>query len=248
MPFADSAFENVWTRNDQPVASKAVARSWTWGPAPLASGLEVYTDAPDGTGKRLVQYFDKSRMEVNNTKLAPEDKWFVTNGLLTVELISGQMQIGDTKFVPSRSADIDIASDQDDVNAPMYSSFANVANTSLGLHPQPDKTKDGYATGVIDRAGNVTEDASKSKLPEAKIAYFEKVTGHNVPKVFLDFLNSSGMVRTGTTTANKAFLDPWLFAMGYPISDAYWANGQDWRRRSACADPGVRAPRANICA
>src|SRR6266545_2981366 len=61
MPFADGAFENVWTRNDQPVAAKQIARSWTWGPAPLATGLEVYTDAPDGTGKRLVQYFDKSR-------------------------------------------------------------------------------------------------------------------------------------------------------------------------------------------
>src|SRR5207249_1780454 len=53
MPFADSAFERVWLRNDQPVASQAVARSWTWGPAPLASGLEPYADAPDGSGMRL---------------------------------------------------------------------------------------------------------------------------------------------------------------------------------------------------
>src|SRR4051812_107793 len=47
MPFADSTFENVWSRNDQPVASKAVARSWMWGPAPLATGTEPYADAPD---------------------------------------------------------------------------------------------------------------------------------------------------------------------------------------------------------
>ncbi len=224
MPFADSAFENVWTRNDQPVAAKSIARSWTWGPAPLASGLETYTDAPDGTGKRLVQYFDKSRMEVNNSKLSPSDKWFVTNGLLTVELISGQMQIGNTRFVTGKPAAIDMASDQDDANAPTYASFVGVANTSLGLHPQPDRTKDGYATGVIDRAGKVTDDPTKSKLPEARISYFEKVTSHNIPKVFWDFLNSSGLVSTGTSTATKAFLDPWVFAMGLPISDAYWST------------------------
>src|SRR5690242_21789397 len=60
MPFADSAFETVWRRNDLPVATHAVARSWTWGPAPSASGLEAYADAPDGSGMRLVQYFAKS--------------------------------------------------------------------------------------------------------------------------------------------------------------------------------------------
>ncbi|MDQ5826407.1 MAG: hypothetical protein M3441_19625, partial [Chloroflexota bacterium] len=35
LPFADSAFESVWMRNDQLVAAKSVARSWTWGPAPM---------------------------------------------------------------------------------------------------------------------------------------------------------------------------------------------------------------------
>src|SRR5688500_13144579 len=59
LSFTDSAFESVWMRNDQPVASGAVARSWTWGPAPLAAGLEAYADAADGSGTRIVQYFDK---------------------------------------------------------------------------------------------------------------------------------------------------------------------------------------------
>src|SRR5207247_841685 len=83
LPFADSAFERVWMRNDQPVASRAVARTWTWGPAPLMAGLEPYAEAQDGSGMRLVQYFDKSRMEINNPRSSPDNKWFVTNGLLT---------------------------------------------------------------------------------------------------------------------------------------------------------------------
>jgi sortase (surface protein transpeptidase) len=170
-----------------------------------------------------VQYFDKARMEINNPALAPSDKWFVTNGLLTVELISGRMQLGDDKFENRKPATINIASDPDDNSAPTYSSFGTVSNTSAGEKRQADKSKDGYATGRINRQGEVRDDASK-RISEAKIAYFEKATGHNVPKVFWDFLNSTGPVHQGVNNTNKALLDPWVFAMGLPISDAYWGN------------------------
>lgn len=224
LPFADSAFETVWTRNDQLVAAKSASRSWTWGPAPLQAGLEAYTDAPDGSGKRLVQYFDKARMEINNPTLSPTDKAYVTNGLLTVELISGLMQVGNSRFVTQKPAAINLASDSDDPNAPTYASFGTVSNTSAGERRQPDKSNGGYAAQRIDRAGAVTDDPSKTKVPEAKVTYFDKSTGHNVPKVFMDYLTSAGAVRNGVGTANKPLLDPWVFAMGLPISDAYWAN------------------------
>jgi sortase (surface protein transpeptidase) len=223
LPFADSAFESIWTRNDQPVASGAAQRSWTWGPAPLVSGTEAYAEATDGSGKRLVQYFDKARMEINNPRLAPSSNSFATNGLLTVELISGRMQVGNSKFETRRPAGINIASDPDDGNAPTYSSFGTVANTSAGEHRQPDKSANGYATQRINRQGQVSDDPSK-QLPETRIAYYEKATGHNVPKVFLDFLTSTGPVRSGVVNVNKPLLDPWVFAMGLPIGDAYWAN------------------------
>ncbi len=224
-PFADGAFEVVWTRNDQPVAANAAARSWTWGPAPLASGYEPYAEATDGSGKRLVQYFDKARMEINDTKLAPTDKWYITNGLLTVELISGRMQTGNNKFETKQPAAINIASDPGDENAPTYSSFGTVSNTSAGEHRQPDKSAGGYASEEINRRGDVKDNAAH-KIAESKISYFEKATGHNVPKVFWDFLNSSGKVRSGVDNVTKPLLDPWVFAMGLPISDAYWATVQ----------------------
>lgn len=211
-------------RNDLPVASNIVARSWTWGPSPLAAGTEPYVDAPSGSGQRLVQYFDKSRMEINDPKGDPSGQWFVTNGLLTVELISGRVQTGNSAFETRKPADINIASDPDDPNAPTYSSFSAVSNTSAGEHRMPDNSKGGYATARINRAGAVSDDPSKRNLPQAKIAYYESATGHNVPKVFWDFLNSSGVVRVGMATADKPLLDPWVFAMGLPISDAYWAN------------------------
>ena len=222
-PFADSAFENVWMRTDAAGASHAADRSWTWGPSALSEGMEPYADAPDGSGQRLVEYFDKARMEINDSKADPTGKWFVTNGLLTVELISGRVQLGNSKFEDRKPADIPIASDGDDTNAPTYASFGRVSNTSAGAQPQPDSTGK-YATGRINKAGQVTQDTSKNNLALAKIVYYEKSTGHNVPKVFWDFLNSSTLVRSGRTNATKPFLDPWVFAMGLPISDAYWAT------------------------
>jgi hypothetical protein len=42
----------------------------------------------------MVQYFDKSRMEINNPNGDKNSPFYVTNGLLTVELMSGKIQVG----------------------------------------------------------------------------------------------------------------------------------------------------------
>ena len=104
--FGDPTFERVWNRTDLPVAAHQTTRTWFWGPAPATMMSETYLDAPDGSQQRLVQYFDKSRMEINNPAGNPNDPFYVTNGLLTVELISGNMQIGNTTFETRRPADI----------------------------------------------------------------------------------------------------------------------------------------------
>ena len=64
--FANPAFQRVWDRTNSLVAQGLVSRTWFWGPEPRAAAQEQYMDAPDGTQTRLVQYFDKSRMEINN--------------------------------------------------------------------------------------------------------------------------------------------------------------------------------------
>src|SRR5438270_9405380 len=86
--FGHASFQKVWERTDKLVASGQVKRSWYWGPTPGATMMEDYAEGQGG--KRLVQYFDKSRMEVNNPNGNPNDPFFITNGLLTVELISGK--------------------------------------------------------------------------------------------------------------------------------------------------------------
>ncbi len=112
--FAHPAFKRVWDRTNSIVASGQVSRTFFWGPAPGAAAQEQYVDAPSGTQTRLVQYFDKSRMELNNPTGDPNSPFFVTNGLLTIELISGQMQIGNNAFVNRFSANIPISGDIDD--------------------------------------------------------------------------------------------------------------------------------------
>ena len=63
-PFADAAFQSVWARTDKPVADGAVKRGYYWGPQPGAAKQEAYQQGTGGA--RLVQYFDKSRMEIND--------------------------------------------------------------------------------------------------------------------------------------------------------------------------------------
>ena len=105
-----------------------------------AAGRSVYEPYDEGSGRlHLVQYFDKSRMEINDVTADRNSKWFVTNGLLTVELVSGRVQFGNTRWLPKTGgpAPIPVASDADDANAPTYASFTNLANTVLGDHGCP---------------------------------------------------------------------------------------------------------------
>src|SRR6185437_10301965 len=96
-PIAGSAFSNVWARTDKPVASGAVQRTWLWGPEANTPALtESYAKSP--IASRTVQYFDKSRMELTDPNGDPTSPWYVTNGLLAKELVTGKMQVGDTAF------------------------------------------------------------------------------------------------------------------------------------------------------
>src|SRR5689334_16806784 len=80
-------FQRVWARADYPVQQGAAPRSWLWGPRANANIKEPDVDSPGG--QREVQYYDKARMEINDPNADRNSPWYVTNGLLVVELISG---------------------------------------------------------------------------------------------------------------------------------------------------------------
>src|SRR5689334_10426178 len=220
-PFLSSAFQRVWTRTDQLVADHTVGRSWFWGPEARTATQEYYKDAPNSM--RLVQYFDKSRMEINNPNGNPNDPFYVTNGLLVVELISGRLQVGNNDYEQRSPAEVNVSGDFNDPDAPTYRSFLNVANTSAGDHKTGDRTGQ-EATATINRAGTVGDDPAKATVPNVDFVHYEAGVGHNIPAAFWTFLNQSGPVLENGQVRQAALIDPWYYASGLPISEPYWAK------------------------
>jgi phosphate/phosphite/phosphonate ABC transporter binding protein len=216
--FADPAFQRVWERTDLPVAGHKVARTWFWGPGPNSDATQEKFEGHN----RLVQYFDKSRMEINDPNGDKNGKFYVTNGLLTVELMSGKIQTGATTFEDSVPANINMTGDDGDKLAPSYAAMARVSNAGID-HRAVDRTGK-FVIGTMNNVGFVANDPAKGNRPEGKIAYFENVTGHNIPQVFWDFLNQKGVVSVGGQTSTQALNDPWFYASGYPISEAYYVQ------------------------
>jgi hypothetical protein len=214
--FADLSFARVWQRTDQPIAQQRTTRSWMWGPSGWLARTESYVQA-DG-GLRQVQYFDKGRMEINNPQGDRDSQWFVSSGLLVNELISGKLQIGNTEFTLRSPANIVIAGDNDDPNAPTYASFAGVTDRYPG-----DRTGQ-IPADFINRAGAVSSYTGPQRA-ETRLAHFVPQTKHNIPQVFWNFVNASGPVYEQGQYRTQTLMN-WVFVLGYPISDAYWVRVQ----------------------
>lgn len=213
--FASPRFQQVWDAADRPVAQGQTSRSWTWGPSPWLDYREFYRQSPNGL--RQVQYFDKSRMEINNPNTTTGPLGGVTNGLLPVELISGRVKLGDGTGEDQNEqrtpANIAIAGDptKDNPNAPTYASFRNVATTD---NPYRDQNKVGQRVGAtFSKDGAVGFRQDLADKPGTEIVVYETTTGHNVPKVFNDFRNNLPGV-------------PAIAAFGLPITDAYWISAK----------------------
>ena len=119
---ANNNFQRTWDRPDKPVSMGLVNRTWMWGPQAFTdSMMESYENSPGG--ERMVQYYDKSRMEINDPSGDSTSPWYVTNGLLVVELMTGAMQVGDNKFEKRLPAEVNVSGDADDLTAPTYETF-----------------------------------------------------------------------------------------------------------------------------
>ena len=219
-PFVDAAFTTLWTRTDQPVAGHQATRTGLWGPAPGPAKREAYAEGSGGV--RLVQYFDKGRMEINNPNADPTAPGFVTGGLLSVELISGRLQTGNTRFENRAPAQIPLASDRDDPAAPTYAAFAAVSSLIGGEHQAPSAV--GSAVDqAIARDGSVTPFGAAAGYGLTYASY-EPLTHHNVADVFWRFLNSTGPVQTAAGLTDAPLFNPRYALTGLPISEAYWAS------------------------
>lgn len=210
-PVVFSAWRRTWEREDRPVAAGLAARSWTWGPQPLRVTVEEYRDAPGG--RRAVLYWDKARMEVTALSGSRDTRWYVTNGLLAKELITGQVQVGDAVFEVREPAIIPVAGDSDDPSGPTYATFRDF----LTAPPLPVGAEIRWR---MHRDGSITEDGPGGVFAAVLIPE----TNHTVADVFWAFLQSEGVVwEDGQATEGRLF-EPTFFTTGFPITEPYWAT------------------------
>lgn len=200
------AFVRLWARDDATIASGEEQRSWTWGPSVLSETMEPYAEAP--SGRRQVWYLDKGRMEITHPEADPNAEWFVSSGLLVRELISGQMQLGDTQYEFWQPADVPIAGD---LEAP-----AEQKITYADLRPHASIDSTGRAavrdtsTPILDLirpGGEVTMDAAFATY-NVPAGGYDEVLGHNIAQVFLDVLPAETM----------------LYLAGRPLTEPFWAR------------------------
>ena len=195
--FASPAFQNQWSSVEGTIPN-------FWGPLETARDgqIEQYAEgvANGQPGTRLVQYFDKARMELTNPGTGN-----VSNGLLTVELKSGQLQLGDNAFQGLAPAQIGIAGDEG-APGPTYA--------TLGLLMEREPQANGSVALSYDvNTGNFTRGAASADPNAVFTTYLGDPNGRfgqNVPKAFADFL--------------QRIPGGYLSAMGYPITPAFEAT------------------------
>ncbi len=211
--FATAAFRQLWTRADALVERGQTDRSWIWGAAAGDRRYEAFAEAPGMA--RLVQYVDKARMEL--TDPTDPSSAAVTTGLLVVELITGQIQTGYTTFAAHAPATIPVAGDLiDNANAPTYALLG-------ALMPRAPEHLGQRVSATIGAAG--VADVPELAGAETQIVTYEPVTGHNVPRVFQDFMQARGPVLVDGQIRSDQVVDP-LSTFGYPITEPYWMQVQ----------------------
>jgi hypothetical protein len=196
--FAAPLFAERWQRDEQLVPN-------FWGP--LATATDALAEPYDGErgcprevpncaindqgpGRRLVQYFDKGRMELRRDEVGGR---ILTSGLLVRELITGQVQVGDTHFETRALAAVPVAGDptnpfpryRDLGSGPAVATVAPLGTpVALLLTPQ--------GGGTIAQQDEQTV-----------VSLVDRPTGHGVPVAFAAF-----RARVGVDVVGLALTDP----------------------------------------
>ncbi len=217
-----SLFGPTWERYDEAITTGRARRSWMWGPQAFRFVQEPYDEAPGGC--RSVLYWDKSRMEITQPNGNRGDKYFVTNGLLARELISGEIQLGNNRTVPAPQGAAQIPAAGDGSNnpkAPTYAAFARVTTLKVTDNTAPNRAGQ-TVIDTLDAGGNRGTNGVLASLNVRLTNYVEN-TRHNIADVFWQFMISRGPVKNNGIWAEGDAVD-WPYSIGYPLSEPYWAK------------------------
>lgn len=176
--FANPAFQAQWQQGE------TLAPNF-WGPLSNATEgrQELYKEAHGGT--RLVQYFDKGRMELTNGVL--------TNGLLATEMFRGQVQVGDATFQPQAPPAITVAGDPDNPGP----TYAGLSTAGAALFVAAASKPVGFTVTTTVDAGGAIIPGGNSVNSATTIAAFDATTQHNVPGSFAQYRDQVGLAAIG---------------------------------------------------
>jgi hypothetical protein len=198
-----------------------------WGSDPLSWRVEPYAGAPNN--RRVVQYFERGRMEVETGSNQ------VTLGALAHELTTGEIDLGDGVVQERQSPEISIDSGEIDSRVPTYLTLSRFVGQR-----QEDRTGE-RITSWIDRSGVV----SNSSTPQlVRFGEYVEESGHNIPDVTVQLFSQ------------PEFQDQkWIKYFGYPITEPFWTEFrrkdemfpslvQVFERRILIYSPGLETSRA----
>lgn len=157
-----------------------------WGPSATEAILETYGDAPGG--QRLVQYFDKGRMELTNPATAA-----VTNGLLAKELVTGDTQVGDATLSHRDPPTIPIAGDP----AGAGPTYATLRTTGASLFAPTFPLAGVPITAAFSDDGRLVVGTATPGGAGVASRGYDAPTQHNLLAPFADFRSRIGLAAIG---------------------------------------------------
>jgi hypothetical protein len=180
--FADPAFQAQWQQGESLTPN-------FWGPLTTAHDgqQEPYREAQGG--QRLVQYFDKGRMELTNGN--------VTNGLLATELVKEEIRVGDTATQFQPAPNIPIAGDPDNAG-PTYAAIRIRASAVFSITPA---TPGRLVTTSIDARGALSLGDPTPGSGPTSLGPYDGATQHNVLQAFAAYRGRVGLATIGYATS-----------------------------------------------
>jgi hypothetical protein len=204
--FADPLFAQRWQQDEQtvpnfwgPLATAGAGQyeSYLFAAAcpPQPPGMPRPCDPPGIFTRRIVQYFDKGRMELKDES-SPHAS--VTAGLLVTEMMTGKVQTGDTRFEQRTPAAVPVAGDAGNT-FPLYRDLATspaaTQTAAVGAPVQLLLTPQGGTTIAPASDGG------------AVIATVDAATGHGVAQAFADFRSRVGLDNVGLALTEPFWAD-----------------------------------------
>jgi Melibiase len=196
----DRAFYNVWQKGDIANAQGKAKRDWIWG-----QKIEGKSEPSNfsKSGERIVEYYDKGKLEIADPTADRASPFFVSSALLVKELVSGNYTIDTGEYRYKNPPFTGFAGD----GTLTYAAMRKISTIDEGEKVAPDRTGQPI-TSAVDRDGNVSDKGNM--MPEVVNARFVRTTGHNIANVFWDYF--------------KYIPYDWQFLTGLPISEPYYTE------------------------